>query len=60
VNRFRIQATRGEQYIVTELSHITVSPDGTIRSFFDNFRPPTDQAAGLERGWARSRGASLL
>jgi hypothetical protein len=53
VNRFRIQATRGEQsYIVTELSHITVSPDGTIRSFFDNFRPPTGQAARLERGWA--------
>jgi hypothetical protein len=38
VNQFHIQATRGEQsYIVTELFHITISPDGTVRSFFDNF-----------------------
>jgi len=38
VNQFHIQATGGEQsYIVTELFHITISPDGTVRSFFDNF-----------------------
>jgi hypothetical protein len=38
VNQFHIQATAGaESYIVTELFHITVSPDGTVRTFFDNF-----------------------
>ena len=38
VNQFHIQATGGEQsYIITELFHITISPDGTVRSFFDNF-----------------------
>ena len=38
VNRFHIQATGGvESYIVTNLFHITVSPDGTVRSYVDNF-----------------------
>jgi hypothetical protein len=38
VNQFHIQATGGEQsFIVTQLFHITVSPDGTVRSFVDNF-----------------------
>jgi hypothetical protein len=38
VNQFHIQATGGEQsYIVTNLFHITVSPDGTVRSYVDNF-----------------------
>jgi hypothetical protein len=38
VNRFHIQATGGaESYIVTELIHVTVTPDGTVRVFFDNF-----------------------
>jgi hypothetical protein len=38
VNQFHIQATSGEQsFIVTDLFHITISPDGTVRSFFDNF-----------------------
>jgi hypothetical protein len=38
VNQFHIQATDGAQsYIVTNLFHITVSPDGTVRSFVDNF-----------------------
>jgi len=38
VNQFHIQATGGAQsYIVTDLFHVTVSPDGTVRSFFDNF-----------------------
>jgi hypothetical protein len=37
VNRFHIQAVGGEQsYIVSELIHITVTPDGTVRVFFDN------------------------
>jgi hypothetical protein len=37
VNRFHIQATRGvESYIVSELFHVTVTPDGTVRVFFDN------------------------
>jgi hypothetical protein len=37
VNQFHIQATGGEQsYIITELFHITISPDGTVRSLFDN------------------------
>jgi len=32
VNRFHIQATRGAQsYIVNDLFHITVTPDGTVR-----------------------------
>jgi hypothetical protein len=38
VNRFHIQATRGaESYIVTELFHVTISPDGTVRVELDNF-----------------------
>jgi hypothetical protein len=38
VNQFHIQATGGAQsYIVTNLFHITVSPDGTVRSSIDNF-----------------------
>jgi hypothetical protein len=37
VNRFHIQATRGAQsYIISELFHVTVTPDGTVRVFFDN------------------------
>jgi hypothetical protein len=32
VNRFHIQATRGvESYIITDLFHITITPDGTVR-----------------------------
>jgi hypothetical protein len=38
VNRFHIQATGGAQsYIVSELFHVTVTPDGTVRVLFDNF-----------------------
>jgi hypothetical protein len=38
VNRFHIQATGGAQsYIVTELFHVTVTPQGTVTVFFDNF-----------------------
>jgi hypothetical protein len=38
VNRFHIQATGGaESYIVSELFHVTVTPAGTVRVFFDNF-----------------------
>ncbi|HEY3050212.1 MAG TPA: hypothetical protein VGJ40_00680 [Gaiellaceae bacterium] len=38
VNRFHIQATGGEEsFIVSELIHVTVTPDGTVRVFFDNF-----------------------
>jgi hypothetical protein len=38
VNRFHIQATRGaESFIVSELFHVTVTPDGTVTVFFDNF-----------------------
>jgi len=38
VNQFRIQATRGAQsYLVTELFHVTVTPNGTVGAFFDNF-----------------------
>jgi hypothetical protein len=38
VNRFHVQATRGaESYIVSELIHITVTPDGTVTVSFDNF-----------------------
>jgi hypothetical protein len=41
VNRFHIQATKGaESYIVTELFHITFSPDGTIRVVIDKFSVP--------------------
>jgi hypothetical protein len=36
VNRFHIQATRGAQsYIVTEVFHITVAPNGTVTVVFD-------------------------
>jgi hypothetical protein len=39
VNRFHIQATRGEQsYIVSEVFHITIAPTGAITAFVDNFR----------------------
>jgi hypothetical protein len=32
VNRFHIQATGGaESYIITDLFHITITPDGTVR-----------------------------
>ena len=38
VNRFHIQATRGgESFIISDLFHVTVTPDGTVRVFFDNF-----------------------
>ncbi len=38
VNRFHIQATRGaESYLVKEVFHVTVSPDGTVRVEFDKF-----------------------
>ncbi len=38
VNQFHIQATGGAQsYLITELFHVTVTPDGTVRVFFDNF-----------------------
>jgi hypothetical protein len=38
VNRFHIQATGGAQsFIITELFHVTVTPDGTVTVFFDNF-----------------------
>jgi len=38
VNQFHIQATAGAQsYIVTELFHVTVTPDGTTTVFFDTF-----------------------
>jgi hypothetical protein len=38
VNRFHIQATGGAQsYIITELFHVTVTPNGTVTVFFDNF-----------------------
>lgn len=40
VNRFHIQATGGaESYEVTETSHITVTPSGTVSVLFDNFTP---------------------
>jgi hypothetical protein len=36
VNEFHIQATAGEQsYIVTEIFHITVKPNGTVAVVFD-------------------------
>lgn len=38
VNRFHLQATGGAQsYIVTELIHVTITPDGTTTVSFDNF-----------------------
>jgi hypothetical protein len=38
VNQFHIQATGGAQsYLVTELFHVTVTPDNTIRVLFDHF-----------------------
>lgn len=38
VNRFHIQATRGgESFIISDLFHVTVTPDGTVRVLFDNF-----------------------
>ena len=38
VNRFHIQATRGnESYIISEVFHVTVTADGTVRVLFDNF-----------------------
>jgi hypothetical protein len=38
VNRFHIQATGGAQsFLVTELFHITVTADGTVRATIDNF-----------------------
>jgi hypothetical protein len=40
VNQFRIQATGGSaSYIVTDLFHVTITPDGTVRVSFDNFSP---------------------
>jgi hypothetical protein len=36
VNRFQLQATGGaESYIVSEVFHVTVSADGTVRVVFD-------------------------
>jgi hypothetical protein len=38
VNQFRIQSTTGAQsYIITQLFHVTVTPDGTTTAFVDNF-----------------------
>lgn len=38
VNQFHIQATGGgESFTVSELFHVTVTADGTVRVFFDNF-----------------------
>ena len=38
VNLFHIQATGGaESYIISELFHITIAPDGTVRVEVDNF-----------------------
>ena len=38
VNRFHIQATGGaESFIVSELFHITIAPDGTVTIAFENF-----------------------
>ena len=38
VNRFHLQATGGaESYIISELFHITIAPDGTVTVVFDNF-----------------------
>jgi hypothetical protein len=39
VNRFHIQATRGEEsFIISELFHITANANGEITAFVDNFR----------------------
>ena len=39
VNQFHIQATRGAQsFVVSEVSHITITPTGAITAFVDNFR----------------------
>jgi hypothetical protein len=38
VNRFHLQATQGAQsFIVSETLHLTVTPDGTLTTFIDNF-----------------------
>ena len=38
VNRFHIQATRGEEsYVFTETLHMTVTPAGSVSASFDNF-----------------------
>ena len=38
VNRFHIQATTGDQsFIVSETFHITVTPDGKVTAYVDNF-----------------------
>jgi hypothetical protein len=38
VNRFHVQATGGaESFIVSELFHITIAPDGTVTVELDNF-----------------------
>lgn len=38
VNRFHLQATGGaESFIISELFHITIAPDGTVTVVFDNF-----------------------
>jgi hypothetical protein len=38
VNRFRLQATGGEQsFIVSETLHLTVNANGDLTVFFDNF-----------------------
>ena len=39
VNQFHIQATTGEQsFIVSEVFHITIAPNGEITASVDNFR----------------------
>lgn len=38
VNRFHIQATGGaESFVVKEVFHVTVTPDGSVRVIFDKF-----------------------
>lgn len=38
VNQFHIQATTGEEsFVVSELFHITIAPDGTVTAFVDHF-----------------------
>ena len=38
VNRFHIQATKGaDSFIVSEVFHITVTPNGDVTAFVDNF-----------------------
>jgi hypothetical protein len=40
VNQFHLQATGGAQsFVVTDLFHVTVNPDGSVR-VFDNFSAP--------------------